>query len=100
MIRFLSTVAPVEIARVLANALGSKDEPVLCGPTRDETGAIDTTAVHWYCLTADENHALAPHDIDGPGARTFSFRYRYWDDERMARVYAAIECVGYLATIS
>lgn len=88
MIRFLSPLPPEQIARELATALGNAEPPTLGGVARDEAGAIDATAPHWYTLAWDGDERLYPHDIDGDGPRTFDLSY--YDDARLVLVRAAL----------
>ncbi len=94
MIRFLSLLPSEQIARELSRALGMKGAPPLEGVALTD-GRVDTTAPHWFVLTADGDSVLAPHDGTTPeGLRGFDYRFRWYDDQRIARVRAVLERLG------
>lgn len=97
MILFLSKLPVEDVLRELRAALGATSEPVLHGVTRDKTGAIDTTAPHWYALDELWGDVLVPHDgTNADGWRAFEYRYR-WYDGRIERVRAMIDRIGMIA---
>lgn len=88
MINFRSTLDPLEVASALSKAIYEMDIPVPDGVPILADPAI-TGGRTWYELSNANDHKL---DVHGDG--TFTYRHRYYNPLRVARVAHVLNSLG------